>query len=107
VIRIGTVADLPAIVAVESGADTIGWLGETGLAWHQRTMADPDTEYLVSAGPDGELAGFAVLAGLRSRDVELRRIVVAAALRGAGLGRALAAAAIERAYQRHGAADLA
>ncbi|WP_328767889.1 GNAT family N-acetyltransferase [Streptomyces sp. NBC_00286] len=48
--------------------------------------------------------GFAVLAGLRdSKGIELRRMVVAPTSRGAGRGRALPQAVLDRAYQYQGA----
>ena len=64
-ILLGSSADLDAIVALESSRDTTEWLGETGPAWHQRALADPDQEYLLAEDENGHLLGFAVLAGLK------------------------------------------
>ena len=112
-IRPGMRADLAGVVALETAADTAMWLGETGLAWHERALTDPDQELLV-AEDEGRLAGFAVLVGVRSggrddgdgqdgRDIELRRMAVHPAMRGAGLGRGLLRAAVARARDAHAA----
>jgi diamine N-acetyltransferase len=101
-LRETTAADLGWVVAMETAPDTRQWLGETGLAWHERALADPDQEHLV-AGDGTALAGFVVLAGLRRADrvIELRRMVVAAAFRGSGRGRALLQTALDRACHHH------
>ncbi|MGH3655713.1 MAG: GNAT family N-acetyltransferase [Micromonosporaceae bacterium] len=87
-IRLTTAADLVDVVALEAAADTSIWLGETGLAWHQRALADPDQKHLVMDNGDG-LTGFVVLAGIpdNASVIELRRMVVDPAARGAGHGR--------------------
>ncbi len=102
-LRSATPADLHDLTGWESEPDTSAWLGETGLAWHTRALADPDQEHVVAV--DGEtLTGFAVLAGLRgSEGIELRRMVVAPTHRGTGQGRALLQAVLARAYEHHGA----
>lgn len=101
-LRRGEAADLAEIVALEQASDTREWLGETGLAWHERAAADPDQEPLIAVQPPG-LIGFAVLAGLTDADhvIELRRMVVSPACRGAGNGRKLLRAAVARAYEQH------
>jgi len=43
------------------------WLGKIGAAWHERALADPDQEHLVTERA-GDLCGFAVLAGLGHPD---------------------------------------
>jgi ribosomal protein S18 acetylase RimI-like enzyme len=103
-IRPGTAGDLAQVAVLEIGPDTAMWLGETGLAWHERALADPDQEHLV-ADDDGRLAGFVLLAGLAGggHAVELRRMAVDPARRGAGLGRLLLRAALARARDEHGA----
>ncbi|MEP7026036.1 MAG: GNAT family N-acetyltransferase, partial [Actinomycetota bacterium] len=90
-----TARDLIHVAAWEARADTSMWLGETGRAWHESVLADPDQEHLI-AEDTAALAGFAVLAGMRTGDgaIELRRIVVAPAFRGTGRGRALLRAAL-------------
>jgi diamine N-acetyltransferase len=95
-------ADMAELAAMEADPDTGRWLGETGLRWHERALADPDQEHL-AAWAGSELAGFVVLAGLRraDRSIELRRMVIAPRFRGAGRGRALLAAALGRAREQH------
>lgn len=102
-LRPATPDDLHDVAGRESDPDTSAWPGETGPAWHDRVLAAPDQEHVV-ATDSGAVVGFAVLAGLRGGEtVELRRMVVAPAHRGAGLGRALSHAVLDRAYARHGA----
>jgi ribosomal protein S18 acetylase RimI-like enzyme len=113
IVRPGAAADIDGVVALEAGPDTAGWLGETGQSWHLRVLTDPDAEHLVATGQatgratghDSDIAGFAVLAGLHRPDqvIELRRMVIAAERRGAGLGRRLLRAAVARAYEHHAA----
>jgi diamine N-acetyltransferase len=79
-IRPGTAADLAGGAALETGPDTARWLGETGLAWHERALADPDQEHLV-AEEDGHLAGFAVLAGLRDGGPAIELLVMSRQVR--------------------------
>jgi diamine N-acetyltransferase len=100
-IRPTTREDLIDVVALETATDTSVWLGETGLAWHERALIDQDQEHLVTNNT--ALTGFIVLAGLQNElsAIELRRMVVHPAFRGAGHGRALLKAALTRAYDRH------
>ncbi|MFI2372766.1 GNAT family N-acetyltransferase [Streptomyces sp. NPDC018833] len=101
-IRPTTFEDLPELVAWERDTDTQGWLGKTGQAWHGSALTDSDQDHLVS-DRDGVLSGFAVLAGVRRADrvVEIRRVVVSPALRGAGFGRELLRGLLTRAYKYH------
>ncbi|MBO0837516.1 MAG: GNAT family N-acetyltransferase [Actinobacteria bacterium] len=117
--------DIPALAEWEAAADTAGWLGETGPAWHSRALADPDQDHLLAVDvrapdgqatdgqaadgrpPDGGVAGFAVLAGLTGgQAIELRRMAVHPARRGTGLGRALLEAVVARCRERHGATEV-
>lgn len=102
-LRPTTAVDLQDVIGWEAEPDTVIWLGGTGHAWHARALDDPDQEHLI--GLDSAVpVGFVVLAGLRAgKVIELRRMVVSAAHRGAGRGRALLLAALARAYDRHGA----
>jgi diamine N-acetyltransferase len=105
-IRSTSRGDLEQVVAVEGDLDTAVWLAETGRAWHEVALTDPDTEHLVAEdGPTNGLAGFVVLAGLRDGDglVELRRMVLARSRRGTGAAEQLLAVAVRRAYELHGA----
>ncbi|MET7563664.1 GNAT family N-acetyltransferase [Streptomyces sp. NPDC005479] len=101
ILRATTPDDLPALTGWESEPDTFMWLGETGQAWHSRALADLDQEHVVAV--EGQvLVGFAVLAGTHGTEgIELRRIVVAPAHRGTGLGRVLLQAVLRRAYEHH------
>jgi ribosomal protein S18 acetylase RimI-like enzyme len=91
----------------EADEDTAVWLGETGRCWHERALADPDQQHLTAV--DGDVpAGFVVLAGVRSGGgiIELRRIVLPPALRGAGRGRELFLAALAHASREHRATQI-
>jgi diamine N-acetyltransferase len=104
-LRATAAADLGHVTAWEAQADTRMWLGETGPAWHEQAVADPDQEHLI-AEDAGTPAGFAVLAAVRTGDgaIELRRMVVSPAVRGTGRGRALLRAVLARAGHDHRAA---
>jgi diamine N-acetyltransferase len=97
------IEDLDQVVAIESSADTVEWLGAIGHEWHRRAIADPDQEHLV-AKSDGIVMGFGVVAGLCNVDgtIELRRMVVHPDFRGRGRGRWLLVSLTRRAYERHG-----
>lgn len=102
-LRATAAADLQDVGAWEAEPDTAVWLGRTGRDWHARALNDPDQEHLIGMDA-GVPIGFVVLAGLRAREmIELQRMVVSAAHRGGGRGRALLAAAVTRAYNRQGA----
>ncbi|MBO1413064.1 GNAT family N-acetyltransferase [Streptomyces sp. FH025] len=103
-VRHTTAADLAACTRFESDRTAAHWLGVKGLDWHERALADPDQEHLY-AEAGGESAGFVVLAGLAfgGGHVELRRIVLAPGFQGFGLGRELFRAAVDRAFEAHGA----
>lgn len=102
--RLGTDADLDAVVELEAEPAAARWLCEIGRDWHDRAMADPAQEHVVAV-EDGEVLGFGVLAGLERADkaVEVRRIVVSGAHAGRGHGRALLRELVTRAYTAHGA----
>jgi diamine N-acetyltransferase len=104
-LRATTSADVVHVTSWEADGDTAGWLGETGRSWHERALADPDQRHLM-AEVAGRPAGFVVLAGVRSGGgtIELRRMVVPAAFRGAGRGRELLQAVVAHAFREHRAA---
>jgi diamine N-acetyltransferase len=102
-LRPSAVADLDVVTGWEAEPDSALWLGETGLAWHSRALADPDQDHLIAV-EEAAPVGFAVLAGLsEGTDLELRRMLVRPAHRGTGRGRALLMAALAWAYQQRGA----
>jgi diamine N-acetyltransferase len=91
--RVARPGDLDEITRIEAGPDTVGYLGLTGRAYHDRAWADADQLHLV--GAVGEtVAGFVLVAGLARQRVELRRIVLTNEFRGRGLGRELVRGAI-------------
>jgi diamine N-acetyltransferase len=98
-LRLTTHGDLDRMLSIEAAADTSNWLGETGRAWHERSLADSDQEHLV-AELDGTVVGFGVIAGLCNFDgvVELRRMVIDPEYRGRGIGRSLLRSMTRRAY---------
>ncbi|MFD8589934.1 GNAT family N-acetyltransferase [Streptomyces sp. NPDC059637] len=103
-LRVTSSADLDALVSLESAPDTSRWLGETGRAWHEQALADPDQEHLTGE-VEGAPVGFAVLSGVREGEglLEIRRIVVSTGRRGTGHGRALLRGVVAHAYERLGA----
>jgi diamine N-acetyltransferase len=103
-LRPATARDLEELAVWDADPDTSVWLSGTGRGWHERALGDPDQEVAV-AEDEGRPIGFVVFAGVLSEDqiIELRRIVVRAAQRGAGRGRALLQAAVIRAYEQYGA----
>lgn len=81
-----TVGDIERILRLEKATDTAEWLTPTGRDWHEAALADPDQEHLLLL-QDGNLVGYAVLAGITDPgDIELRRMVIDPAFRGRGLG---------------------
>jgi diamine N-acetyltransferase len=102
-LRPSTADDLHDLASWEAEPDTALWLGETGPDWHARALADPDQDHLIALEAAAPV-GFAVLAGLSGgKDLELRRMLLRPAHRGAGRGRALLTAALGWAYQHRGA----
>jgi ribosomal protein S18 acetylase RimI-like enzyme len=106
-LRATTSADIRHVTNWEADADTAPWLGETGRGWHERALADPDQHHLI-VEDTGAPAGFVVLAGVRSGGgtIELRRMVVSAAFRGAGHGRELLQAALAFARREYRASQV-
>src|SRR5262249_21333223 len=96
-------ADICRFIEAELDPDTGCWLGEISFGWHHRALTEPGMEHLSIVGGTGQAAGFAVLAGLGLRDVEMRRIVILPECRGAGIGRAAVAAVVDRVFGVHGA----
>jgi ribosomal protein S18 acetylase RimI-like enzyme len=94
--------DVPRVVALETMPDTREWLCETGLAWHEKALADPAQDHLLAV-EGSTIVGFVVLADVHNADrvIEIRRLVVDPASRGKGHGRSLLRAAVERAYEHH------
>src|SRR3569833_2428667 len=77
-LRIATVADLPALLALERSPVARQFVGQWTEGRHQATLASADCRYYVSETASG-IDAYAILRGLseNSRSIELKRIVVA------------------------------
>ncbi|MDE3187608.1 MAG: GNAT family N-acetyltransferase [Acidobacteriota bacterium] len=86
-LRPATLADLPAMIAMERLPESCQFVGQWSEERHRATLVSADARYLVSEAESGEPQAFAILRGLSepSRSIELKRIVVATP--GRGLGR--------------------
>lgn len=94
-------SDLPAVVAIEQAQDTARWLGTGGLEWHQQVLADLDTEHWALVDRLDRVVAFGILADHgQAGSLELRRMAVAPAGRGQGLGRVLVRKLLEQALVR-------
>lgn len=85
-LRPATLADLPAIIAIERLPQSRQFVGQWSEERHRTTLVSPDARYFVSEAESGMLQAFAILRGLAepSRSIELKRIVVATPERGLG-----------------------
>ena len=85
-LRPATLADLPAIIAIERLPESRQFVGQWSKERHRTTMAGADARYFVSEAESGEPQAIAILRGLAepSRSIELKRIVVATPERGLG-----------------------
>lgn len=83
-------------------ARSVTWESETGRAWHEQVLEDPGQEHLVGELRN-QIIGFAVLAGLGSPRIELRRIVLSHEWSGDGMARMFLRGLVARAYDRHAA----
>ena len=85
-LRSATLADLPAIIAMERLPQSRLFVGQWSEERHRATLVSADAYYVVSEAEPGELQAFAILRGLSesSRSIELKRIVVAVPERGLG-----------------------
>lgn len=86
-LRPATLADLPALVALERTPVAREFVGQWSEERHRATLTGGDARYYVSESESGGLTGYAILRGLAesSHAIEIKRIVVAAP--GQGLGR--------------------
>jgi RimJ/RimL family protein N-acetyltransferase len=94
-------SDVPHICALESIPEFRSFVGSWPEDQHLRMLADPDAAYIVAEDKRGQIAGFAVLLGLRSehKSVELKRIVVS--VPNQGMGRKLLTVIADRAFNEH------
>jgi ribosomal protein S18 acetylase RimI-like enzyme len=96
------------VVALDEHKDSArsaSWESETGRAWHEQVLEDPAQEHLVGELRN-QLTGFAVLAGLGTPRLELRRLVLSPEWIGDGMARMFLRGLVDRAYTRHGAQQL-
>lgn len=98
--RLGTPADIAAIMAIEQIPEYREYIGSWTADEHQSAMDRDDTEYLV-AEHASEVVGFAILQGLGLKDhaILLKRVAVRSP--GQGIGRALVRFAMQRAFEVH------
>lgn len=84
-LRIATIADIPAILALESGPIARQFVGQWSEERHRATLTGGDARYYVSEDAGG-IEAYVILRGLRedSRSIELKRIVVGVPERGLG-----------------------
>jgi diamine N-acetyltransferase len=84
-LRIATVTDIPAIVALEGNPIARQFVGQWSEDRHRATMTGGDARYYVSE-MGGSVDAYVILRGLSedSRSIELKRIVVGVPERGLG-----------------------
>ena len=84
-LRVATLADIPAILALESSPVARQFVGQWSEERHRTTMAGGDARYYVSDSI-GNIDAYVILRGLSedSRSIELKRVVVDVPERGLG-----------------------
>ncbi len=100
-LRSATNDDIAFILDQEARDDFAAYILRWDRARHEAGLADPDKDYLIKEGDQGDALGYVILAGLQSphRSVELVRIAVAEP--GKGLGRQLLQEIVERVFDHH------
>ena len=98
-IRPATPLDIAAIRAIEQTPAFRLLISSWSAEQHLATLASADARYLIAAGDDDSVAGFAILKGLTSphRSLELARLAVRQP--GQGLGSQLLNAALALAFR--------
>jgi len=101
-LRIATVADVPAIVALEGNPIARQFVGQWSEERHRATMTGGDARYYVSEA-SGNIDAYVILRGISedARSIELKRIVVGVPER--GLGRRILTEVIRIAFRELGA----
>jgi diamine N-acetyltransferase len=97
-LRPATLADIPAIVALEQLPESARFVGQWSEERHRATLVGADVRYYVCESHDDQLSGFAILRGLAetSGSIELKRLVVHPP--GQGRGRLILAELIRIAF---------
>ena len=101
-LRIATVADVPAIVALEGNPIARQFVGQWSEERHRATMTGGDARYYVSEA-SGNIDAYVILRGISedARSIELKRIVVGVPER--GLGRRILTEVSRSAFRELGA----
>ncbi len=102
-LRLATLADIPAIIAIERTPMAREFVGQWSEQRHRATLAGGDARYYVSETEWGEVQAYAILRGINedSRAIELKRIVAAVPER--GLGRSILKELMRIAFRELGA----
>lgn len=102
-LRLATLDDIPAILALERTPMAREFVGQWSEDRHRATLAGCDARYFVSETEWGEVQAYAILRGLHetSRAIELKRIVVA--VPECGLGRRMLKELMRIAFRELGA----
>jgi hypothetical protein len=76
-LRLATIADIPAIAALESNPLARQFVGQWSEARHHTTPAGGDARYYVNESDAGAIEAYVILRGLKQdfRSIELKRIV--------------------------------
>jgi L-amino acid N-acyltransferase YncA len=98
-LRPATLADIPALVALERTPIARQYVGQWSEERHRATLTGGDARYYVYEAEPGSLSAYAILRGLAesSGAIELKRIVIAAP--GQGLGRRILSELIAIAFK--------
>jgi len=101
-LSLATVADLPAIMALEGNPIARQFVGQWSEDRHRTTLTGGDARYYVNQN-DSEIDGYVILRGLSedSRSIELKRVVVATP--GRGVGRRILTEILRIAFRELGA----
>jgi diamine N-acetyltransferase len=86
-LRLATLDDIPAVVALERTPLAREFVGQWSEERHHATLTGGDARYYVSETERGDVQAYAILRGINedSRAIEVKRIVVS--VPGQGLGR--------------------
>ena len=106
IVRTATSTDIPEIVAIETLPEFRSFIGSWPEEQHRKTISDPDAQYLVATGEEGQLNGFAILRGLRSEHHSIELVRIAVKTPDNGLGRKILSAVAAKAFNEHQAHKL-
>ncbi|WP_347675731.1 GNAT family N-acetyltransferase [Actinocorallia sp. B10E7] len=101
-------SELSKAVALDENRDaarSVAWDRDTGRAWHEQVFEDPAQEHLVGEIRN-TIVGFAVLGGVGSPRIELRRVVLSPQWSGEGVARMFLRELVDRAHGRYAAQEV-